>query len=64
MQRRMREWQKKIVMASRTMMKRMWISWPMSRLVRAIARSVKAVLACHCEERLVNEGTYKLRVRL
>lgn len=36
---RIREWQKKIVMLSRMRMKRMWISWPMSLLVRAMARS-------------------------
>lgn len=40
MQRRMSEWQKKIVIVSSTMMKRMWISWPRSEFVRAIARSV------------------------
>jgi hypothetical protein len=35
----MREWQKKIVVASTIMMKRTWISWPRSFFVRAIARS-------------------------
>jgi hypothetical protein len=36
----MSEWQKKMVMLRRTRMKRMWISWPMFLLVRAMARSV------------------------
>jgi hypothetical protein len=44
MQRRMSEWQKNMVMPRRTMMKRIWISWPISRLVRAMARSIMCAL--------------------
>lgn len=39
MQRRMREWQKKIVILRRIKMKSMWISCPMSLFVRAMPRS-------------------------
>ena len=40
MQRRMSEWQKKMVTVRRTIMNRIWTSWPRSLLVRANARSV------------------------
>jgi hypothetical protein len=40
MKSRIREWQKKIVMARMSIMKRMWISWFRVRRVRARARSM------------------------